>query len=91
MKDDKAVNGEGRTYVIDRSGWHLILLAKNLEGCDEVFVMAATLGMGPDRLIARAQASGAMHRAVALQAAAAAMITTAQNAFLCNNPLNFSM
>ena len=32
MKDDKAVNGEGRTYVIDRSGWHLILLAKNMEG-----------------------------------------------------------
>ena len=32
MKDDKAVSGEGRTYVIDRSGWHLILLAKNLEG-----------------------------------------------------------
>ena len=32
MRDDKAVNGEGRTYVIDRSGWHLILLAKNMEG-----------------------------------------------------------
>ena len=32
MKDDKAVNGEGRTYVIDRSGWHLILLAKNMVG-----------------------------------------------------------
>ena len=32
MKDDKAVNGEGRTYVIDRSGWHLILLAKNMAG-----------------------------------------------------------
>jgi DNA polymerase-3 subunit alpha len=32
MKDDKAVNGEGRTYAIDRSGWHLILLAKNMEG-----------------------------------------------------------
>ena len=32
MKDDKAVNGEERTYVIDRSGWHLILLAKNKEG-----------------------------------------------------------
>ena len=31
-KDDKAVNAEGRTYVIDRSGWHLILLAKNMEG-----------------------------------------------------------
>ena len=32
MNDDKAVNGEGRTYVIDRSGWHLILLAKNMTG-----------------------------------------------------------
>ena len=32
MRDDKAVNGEGRTYSIDRSGWHLILLAKNMEG-----------------------------------------------------------
>ena len=32
MNDDKAVNAEGRTYVIDRSGWHLILLAKNLVG-----------------------------------------------------------
>ena len=32
MLDDKAVNGEGRTYTIDRSGWHLILLAKNITG-----------------------------------------------------------
>ena len=32
MCDDKAVNAEGRTYVIDRSGWHLILLAKNMVG-----------------------------------------------------------
>jgi len=31
-KEDKAVNPEGRTYVIDRSGWHLILLAKNMTG-----------------------------------------------------------
>ena len=31
-KEDKAVNAEGRTYVIDRSGWHLILLAKNMKG-----------------------------------------------------------
>ena len=30
--DDKAVNAEGHTYFIDRSGWHLILLAKNLTG-----------------------------------------------------------
>ena len=49
-------------------------LSKNLEGCREVFLMAATLGIGPDRLIARAQAEGAMSRAMALQAAAAAMI-----------------
>lgn len=30
--EDKAVSPEGRTYYIDRSGWHLILLAKNLTG-----------------------------------------------------------
>jgi len=30
--EDKAINGEGRAYVIDRSGWHLILLAKNMTG-----------------------------------------------------------
>ena len=30
--EEKAVNPEGRTYVIDRSGWHLILLAKNKTG-----------------------------------------------------------
>jgi len=30
--EEKAINGEGRTYVIDRSGWHLILLAKNMVG-----------------------------------------------------------
>ena len=32
MTDEKAVNGEGRQYIIDRSGWHLILLAKNQTG-----------------------------------------------------------
>ena len=31
-KEDKAVNAEGRTFFIDRSGWHLILLAKNMVG-----------------------------------------------------------
>lgn len=49
-------------------------LSKNLSGCGEAFLIAATLGLGPDRLIARAQAAGAMGRAMALQAAAAAMI-----------------
>ena len=32
MTDETAVNGEGRQYIIDRSGWHLILLAKNQVG-----------------------------------------------------------
>ncbi|MBR1480997.1 MAG: DNA polymerase III subunit alpha [Paludibacteraceae bacterium] len=32
MSDERAVNGEGRQYIIDRSGWHLILLAKNMQG-----------------------------------------------------------
>ncbi len=32
MKDDKVITPEGRTQVIDRSGWHLILLAKNMTG-----------------------------------------------------------
>ena len=30
--NDEAITGEGRKYVIDRSGWHLILLAKNMQG-----------------------------------------------------------
>lgn len=49
-------------------------LARHLQGCGEAYLMAATLGLGPDRLIARAQAEGAMARAVALQAVSAAMI-----------------
>ncbi len=49
-------------------------LARNLRGCSEVYLMAATLGMAPDRLTARAQAAGKMSRAVILQAAAAALI-----------------
>ncbi|MBQ7535651.1 MAG: Vitamin B12 dependent methionine synthase activation subunit [Stomatobaculum sp.] len=49
-------------------------LRRNLEGCREVFLMAATLGLSPDRMTARAQAAGKMSRAVMLQAAAAALI-----------------
>lgn len=47
-------------------------LAKNLEDCSGVYLMAVTLGPGPDRLIRRASVSR-MSRAVILQAAAAAM------------------
>ena len=31
-KDLKAVNAEGKSYIVDQSGWHLILLAKNMQG-----------------------------------------------------------
>ena len=49
-------------------------LSRNLRGCSEACLMAATLGLGPDRLVQRAEALGKMSRAVILQAAAAAMI-----------------
>ena len=49
-------------------------LYRNLAGCREVFLMAATLGLSPDRMTAREQAAGRVSRAVMLQAAAAALI-----------------
>ena len=48
-------------------------LCRNLRDCKSAYLMAATLGIGPDRLIARASVAK-MSRAVILQAVAAAMI-----------------
>ena len=48
-------------------------LSRNLKGCEQVYLMAATLGVAADRLIARASAVR-MSDAVLYQAAAAAMI-----------------
>ena len=48
-------------------------LAKNLRGCKAAYLMAVTLGPGPDALVRRASI-GRMSRAVILQAAAAAMV-----------------
>ncbi|MDY6285957.1 MAG: vitamin B12 dependent-methionine synthase activation domain-containing protein [Bilifractor sp.] len=48
-------------------------LAKNLKGCVRVCLFAATLGVGPDRLIARSQVRK-MSDALICQAASAAMI-----------------
>ena len=31
-KELKAINAEGKSYIVDQSGWHLILLAKNIQG-----------------------------------------------------------
>lgn len=53
--------------------WKSRALAKNLRGCQEVYLFGATLGIGADRLIARAQVTR-MSDAVIYQAAAAAMI-----------------
>nr|WP_297172521.1 vitamin B12 dependent-methionine synthase activation domain-containing protein [uncultured Agathobaculum sp.] len=50
-------------------------LARNLKGCVAVYLMAATLGIAADRLIARASAVR-MSDAVLYQAVAAAMIET---------------
>ena len=50
-------------------------LARNLKGCSGVYLMAVTLGPGPDRLVKRASV-GQMSRAVIYQAAAAAMTET---------------
>ena len=49
-------------------------LEKNLRGCSEVCLMAATIGFAPDRLAARASAAGQVSRAVMIQAAGAALI-----------------
>ncbi|WP_034785767.1 vitamin B12 dependent-methionine synthase activation domain-containing protein [Eubacterium xylanophilum] len=48
-------------------------LAKNLEGCQSMVVFVATLGVGPDRLIARASVSKPSEMVI-YQAASAAMI-----------------
>ena len=48
-------------------------LGKNLAGCEEVILFAATLGVGVDRLIARANA-GRVSDAAVYQAAGAALI-----------------
>ena len=48
-------------------------LAKNLEGCREVYLMGATIGVGVDRLIARASVSD-MSKAAIYQAVGAAYI-----------------
>nr|WP_295955907.1 vitamin B12 dependent-methionine synthase activation domain-containing protein [uncultured Agathobaculum sp.] len=50
-------------------------LSRNLKGCEQVYLMAATLGVTADRLITRASAVR-MSDAVLYQAAAAAMIET---------------
>ncbi|WP_308685843.1 vitamin B12 dependent-methionine synthase activation domain-containing protein [Stomatobaculum longum] len=49
-------------------------LSRNMRGCDEAYLMAATIGFAMDRLAARAAAIGRMSRAVIYQAAGAMLI-----------------
>lgn len=49
-------------------------LSRNMRGCDEAYLMAATIGFAMDRLAARAAAIGLMSRAVIYQAAGAMLI-----------------
>lgn len=50
-------------------------LTRTLRGCREAALMACTLGLGPDRLIARANVTSVSHAAI-YQAASAAMVET---------------
>ncbi len=63
---DDALEIEGVTV-------HSKNLSKNLRGCEQICLMAATIGIGVDRMIARASVSQ-MSRAVIYQAAGAALI-----------------
>ena len=49
-------------------------LSVNLRGCPRAFLFAATLGPGPDRLVRRLEATGAITEAAWAQAAAAEMV-----------------
>lgn len=49
-------------------------LGRNLRGCREAYLMAATLGFAPEQLIRRAEALGQQSRALIYDAAASAMI-----------------
>lgn len=64
---------EDKTTYVEELPMESAALARHLEGCSRVYVFAATLGIGPDRLIARAQVAK-MSDAVMYQALSAAMI-----------------
>lgn len=57
----------GKLHIVSRN------LSKNLRGCEEAFVLGATLGIGIDQLLRRYSLTD-MSRVVVIQAAAAAML-----------------
>ena len=54
-------------------------LTRNLKGCTRAALMAATIGIGPDRLIRRAEIAN-MAKAAVYQAASAAMVQSGESA-----------
>ena len=69
----KAGDGDGEILCMAGLEIRSRDLAKNLSGCKAVYMMAATIGPGPDMLVRRASV-GRMSRVVIYQAAGAAMI-----------------
>ena len=61
------------TFTLEGQQVHSVNLSRNLRGCNQVILMAATLGPAPDRYIQKAQIT-AMSDAVIYQAGSAAMI-----------------
>jgi hypothetical protein len=67
------LNRDGETLIIEQNRVDSKALAKNLKGCDQIVLFAATLGSGVDRLIRRYSVTE-MSRAVVIQACAAAWL-----------------
>lgn len=65
LREDGPVIGDMETGSLD--------LKKNLAGCSEAFLMAVTIGPGPDRLIKRAGVAS-MAQSLIYQAVGAAMV-----------------
>ena len=68
--------GEGNALTVGPLEVESAALKKNLTGCGEAVLFAATLGVEVDRLLARRAAQGQVSRAAICQAAAAALIET---------------
>ena len=64
----------GDTLEIDGLEIQSSALARNLSGCTEVCMMAATIGFAPDRLAARTAAAGKVSRSLIYLAAGTALI-----------------
>jgi hypothetical protein len=67
------LDGLGQEQELVEMELHSRSLARNLDGCCRVYLMAATLGQGPDRLVRRAQIVHLSHT-VFYQAIGAALI-----------------